>query len=49
MGFTIVSITISLIAALIPVLFMPGIFGLFFREFGVTLCAAILMSAPWCR
>jgi hydrophobe/amphiphile efflux-1 (HAE1) family protein len=45
MGFTIVSITISLIAALIPILFMPGIFGLFFREFGVTLCAAILMSA----
>jgi hydrophobe/amphiphile efflux-1 (HAE1) family protein len=45
MGFTIVSITIALIAALIPVLFMPDIVGRLFREFGLTLVAAITASA----
>jgi len=45
MGFTIVSITAALIAALIPVLFMPDIVGRLFREFGLTLVAAIVASA----
>jgi hydrophobe/amphiphile efflux-1 (HAE1) family protein len=45
MGFTIVSITVALIAALIPVLFMPDIVGRLFREFGLTLVAAITASA----
>ena len=42
---TIVSITAALIAALIPVLFMPDIVGRYFREFGLTLVAAIVLSA----
>jgi hydrophobe/amphiphile efflux-1 (HAE1) family protein len=45
MGSTIVSITAALIAALIPVLFMPDIVGRYFREFGLTLVAAITLSA----
>jgi multidrug efflux pump len=45
MGATIVSITAALIAALIPVLFMPDIVGRYFREFGLTLVAAIVLSA----
>ena len=45
MGFTIISITVALIAALIPVLFMPDIVGRLFREFGLTLVAAIVASA----
>ncbi|MDZ5649876.1 efflux RND transporter permease subunit [Nitrospirillum sp. BR 11828] len=45
MTFTVVSITAALLAALIPVVFMDGELGLFFREFGITLCAAILVSA----
>ena len=45
MGFTIVSITAALAAALIPVLFMPDIVGRYFREFGITLLAAIAASA----
>jgi hydrophobe/amphiphile efflux-1 (HAE1) family protein len=45
MGFTIMSITIALIAALIPALFMPDIVGRLFREFGLTLVAAIVASA----
>ena len=45
MGFTIVSITAALIAALIPVLFMPDVVGRYFREFGITLVAAIVASA----
>ena len=44
-GFTIVSITISLIAVFIPVLFMGGIVGRLFREFGVTVSVAIVLSA----
>jgi|HubBroStandDraft_1064217.scaffolds.fasta_scaffold00068_49 hydrophobe/amphiphile efflux-1 (HAE1) family protein len=44
-GFTILSITISLVAVFIPVLFMGGLVGRLFREFGVTLSAAILISA----
>src|ERR1700681_1261913 len=41
-GFTIVSMTISLTAVFIPVLFMGGILGRLFREFAVTICVAIL-------
>ena len=44
-GFTIVSITASLIAVFIPVMFAPGMMGAFFREFTVTLVAAIGVSA----
>ncbi len=44
-GFTIVSLTVSLIAVLIPLLFMGDIVGRLFREFAVTLSTAILVSA----
>ena len=44
-GFTILSLTISLIAVLIPLLFMGDIVGRLFREFAVTLAVTILMSA----
>src|SRR5580693_7637775 len=44
-AFTIVSISISLIAALIPLLLMGGIIGRLFREFAVTLSMAIIVSA----
>jgi hydrophobic/amphiphilic exporter-1 (mainly G- bacteria), HAE1 family len=43
-GFTILSMTISLAAVFIPLLFMGGILGRLFREFAVTICAAILIS-----
>lgn len=43
-GFTIISMTISLIAVFIPVLFMRGIVGRLLHEFAVTICAAILVS-----
>jgi HAE1 family hydrophobic/amphiphilic exporter-1 len=43
-GFTIVSMTLSLAAVFIPVLFMGGILGRLFREFSVTICVAILIS-----
>src|SRR5580658_3234154 len=43
-GFTIISLTISLIAVLIPLLFMGDIVGRLFREFAVTLSVTILMS-----
>jgi multidrug efflux pump len=44
-GFTIVSLTVSLIAVLIPLLFMGDIVGRLFREFAVTLSVTILASA----
>jgi multidrug efflux pump len=44
-GFTIVSLTISLIAVLIPLLFMGDIVGRLFREFAITLAVTILISA----
>ena len=44
-GFTIVSLTVSLIAVLIPLLFMGDIVGKLFREFAVTLAVTILVSA----
>ena len=43
-GFTIVSMTLSLAAVFIPLLYMAGILGRLFREFAVTICAAILIS-----
>jgi len=44
-GFTIISLTISLIAVLIPLLFMGDVVGRLFREFAITLAVAILISA----
>ena len=44
-GFTILSLTVSLIAVLIPLLFMGGVIGRLFREFAVTLATAIAVSA----
>ena len=44
-GFTIVSISVSLIAVFIPLLLMGGIIGRLFREFAITLTATILVSA----
>src|SRR5579864_6467227 len=44
-GFTIVSLTVSLIAVLIPLLFMQEVVGRLFREFAVTLAITILISA----
>src|SRR5262249_56767922 len=43
-GFTVVSITLSLLAVFIPILLMGGIFGRLFREFAVTLAAAVGVS-----
>ena len=43
-GFTVVSISFSLIAAFIPLLFMGGVVGRLFREFALTVTAAILLS-----
>ena len=44
-GFTIVSLTVSLIAVLIPLLFMREVVGRLFREFAITLAISILISA----
>src|SRR5689334_10709498 len=43
-GFTIVSMTLSLAAVFIPVLFMGGVLGRLFKEFAITICVAILIS-----
>ncbi len=43
-GFTIISMTISLAAVFIPILFMGGILGRLFKEFAVTICTAIIIS-----
>ena len=43
-GFTVVSMSISLIAVFVPILFMGGIVGRFFREFAIVMSAAILVS-----
>src|SRR5438132_14294454 len=43
-GFTIVSMTVSLVAVFIPVLFMGGILGRLLREFGVVIIVAVLIS-----
>ena len=44
-GFTVITISLSLVAAFIPLLLMGGVVGRLFREFAVTLAAAILLSA----
>jgi multidrug efflux pump len=44
-GFTIVSLTVSLIAVFIPLLFMTGVVGRLFHEFAVTLAVAVIVSA----
>jgi multidrug efflux pump len=44
-GFTIISLTVSLIAVLIPLLFMQDVIGMLFREFAITLSTTILLSA----
>ncbi len=44
-GFTVVSLSVSLIAVFIPLLFMTGIVGRLFREFAMTLSAAVVVSA----
>jgi hypothetical protein len=44
-GFTIVSLTVSLIAVFIPLLFMGGVVGRLFKEFAVTLSVAVVVSA----
>jgi multidrug efflux pump len=43
-AFTVVSLTVSLVAVLIPLLFMGGVVGRLFREFAVTLASAVLIS-----
>src|SRR5918992_1355300 len=43
-GFTIVSMTLALVSAFIPILFMSGMLGRILREFAVTICVAILVS-----
>ena len=45
MGFTIVSISVSLVAVFIPIFFMPGVIGLMFHEFAVVVTLAIAVSA----
>src|SRR5208283_1116147 len=44
-GFTIISLSVSLIAVFIPLLFMIGIVGRLFREFAITLSVAVMVSA----
>ncbi len=44
-GFTIVSISISLVAVFIPIFFMPGVIGLMFHEFAVVVSLSVLVSA----
>src|SRR5437762_13444937 len=43
-GFTVLSMSVSLVAVFIPLLFMGGLVGRLFREFAVTLSAAVLIS-----
>jgi hydrophobic/amphiphilic exporter-1 (mainly G- bacteria), HAE1 family len=43
-GFTILSITLSLVMVFVPIIFMPGVVGRLFHEFGVTISVAILWS-----
>jgi HAE1 family hydrophobic/amphiphilic exporter-1 len=45
MGFTILSISISLVAVFIPIFFMPGVIGGLFREFAIVVSLAIVVSA----
>ncbi|BBK41323.1 acriflavine resistance protein B [Allostella vacuolata] len=43
-GFTVVSISVSLVAAFVPLIFMPGIIGRLFKEFAMTMTFAIIVS-----
>ena len=43
-GFTVVSLTVSLVAVFIPLLFMPGVVGRLFSEFAITLSVAVVVS-----
>ncbi|KQV44673.1 efflux RND transporter permease subunit [Duganella sp. Root336D2] len=45
MGFTIISISVSLVAVFIPIFFMPGVMGLMFHEFAVVVGLSVLVSA----
>src|SRR3990172_10989086 len=45
MGFTIISISLSLVAVFIPIFFMPGVIGLLFHEFAAVVGIAVLVSA----
>jgi hydrophobe/amphiphile efflux-1 (HAE1) family protein len=45
LGFTIIAITAALVAALIPILFLPDLIGRYFQQFGMTLVVAITVSA----
>jgi HAE1 family hydrophobic/amphiphilic exporter-1 len=45
MGFTIISISVSLVAVFIPIFFMPGVIGLLFHEFAVVVGLSVLVSA----
>ncbi|MDK2124574.1 efflux RND transporter permease subunit [Parachitinimonas caeni] len=45
MGFTIISISVSLVAVFIPIFFMPGVIGLLLHEFAVVVSLAVLVSA----
>ena len=47
-GLAVVATTFSIVAVFVPVAFMPGIPGQFFREFGITVSVAVLFS-PWWR
>ena len=44
-SFTIISISLSLVAVFIPIFFMPGVIGLLFHEFAAVLCISVLVSA----
>ena len=48
-GFTVLSMSLSLIAVFIPILLMGGIVGRLFREFAVTLSVGDPDLARWCR
>ena len=48
-GFTVVSISLSLIAAFTPLIFMDGIVGRLLREFSLTLTFSPSWCRPWCR
>src|SRR5207248_1491633 len=44
-GFTVISLTLSLTAVFIPLLFVPGVIGRLLREFSATICVAVAISA----
>ena len=48
-GFTVMSISISLVAVFIPIIFMGGLLGRLFHEFAMVLTVAIADLGRWCR